>query len=109
MNEALAVTQTLGDPEALGADLNLWGILEITEGRTEDAISLLRRSYELREEALGPEHPDTIESLNNLAVAYWRVGAEDEAIGSTRTRSAVASARSARITGGLPRRSTRSR
>ena len=79
-SEALALSERLGDAAAIAADLNLWAVLEITEGRAEDAIDLLRRSLALREDALGPEHPDTIESLNNLAVAMWRTGAQDAAI-----------------------------
>ena len=79
--EALRLSESLGDAEMLGADLNLMAVLEITEGRPDAAIPLLRRSYELRAEALGPDEGDTIESLNNLAVAMWRTGHEGEAIG----------------------------
>ena len=78
--EALELSESQGDPAAIGADLNLMGVLEITEGRPDDAIGTLRRSLALREGSLGPEHSDTIESLNNLAVALWRTGAEDEAV-----------------------------
>ncbi len=78
--EALELSESQGDPAMIGADLNLIGVLEITEGRLEDAAGLLRRSLALREEALGPEHPDSIESLNNLAVALWRSGAAEQAI-----------------------------
>jgi tetratricopeptide (TPR) repeat protein len=79
--EALQLSEAQGDPAAIGADLNLMGVLEITEGRPADAIGLLRRSLALREESLGADHPDTIESLNNLAVALWRTGEEERAIG----------------------------
>ena len=79
-DEALALSEELADPAALGADLNLLGVLELTEGRNEEAIDLLRRSLELRGQSLGPDDPETIESLNNLAVALWRAGAQDEAI-----------------------------
>ena len=78
--EALQFSEAQGDAAAIGADLNLTGVLDITEGRPDDAIGLLRRSLALREESLGPDHPDSIESLNNLAVALWRTGAADEAI-----------------------------
>ncbi|WP_437521858.1 tetratricopeptide repeat protein [Sorangium sp. So ce726] len=36
-------------------------------GRYDEAIPLARRALQLREEALGPEHPDVATSLNNLA------------------------------------------
>lgn len=78
--DALDLSESLGDPAAIGADLNLMGVLELTEGRSEEAIGLLQRSLALREESLGPEDPDTIESLNNLAVALWRTGGEQQAI-----------------------------
>jgi tetratricopeptide (TPR) repeat protein len=81
LDEALTLSKAIGDPAALGAAYNLWGVLEITVGRAEDAIDLLRRSYDLREQELGADDADTVESLNNLAVALWRSGAEDEAIG----------------------------
>ena len=80
VNESLDVTRTLGDADALGADLNLWGVLEITAGHADDAIGPLQQSYDLRAQALGSDHPDTIESLNNLAIACWRAGAEDQAL-----------------------------
>jgi tetratricopeptide (TPR) repeat protein len=79
-DEALRLSEARGDAAALGADLNLLGVLEISEGRPEAAVPLLRRSYDLRAEAGGPDDPGAIESLNNLAVALWRTGAQDEAI-----------------------------
>jgi tetratricopeptide (TPR) repeat protein len=79
-DEAYRLDEQTGDAGALGADLNLIGILELTVGRQPEAIALLRRSLEIRTGALGPDHEDTIESLNNLGVAMWRMGAEDEAL-----------------------------
>jgi hypothetical protein len=29
---------------------------------------------EIRKRVLGPEHPDTLASMNNLAVIYWNQG-----------------------------------
>lgn len=78
--ESLRSSEAIGAPAALGADLNLLGVLEITDGRPAEAVALLRRSYDLRADALGPDHPDAIESLNNVAVALWRSGEQDEAI-----------------------------
>jgi len=36
-------------------------------GRYAEALRLVRKTLSLREEALGPEHPDVADSLNNLA------------------------------------------
>lgn len=38
------------------------------------AEPLLRRALAIREKALGPDHPDTATSLNNLALLYQYVG-----------------------------------
>ena len=42
-------------------------------GKYSEAISIATRLVELREKALGPEHPDTATSLNNLAyqLEHW--------------------------------------
>lgn len=44
----------------------------ITEGDCHQAESLFRRSLVIREKALGPEHLDVAESLDNLASLYKR-------------------------------------
>jgi len=79
-DEALRIDEVDGDPAALGADLNLLGVVELTVGRAPEGLPLLRRSYELRAAALGEDHEETIESLNNIGVAQWRSGAQEEAI-----------------------------
>jgi tetratricopeptide (TPR) repeat protein len=79
--EALRVDEARGDAASIGMDLNLLGVLQITAGQLDEATRTLRRSYDLRAESLGPEHEDAIESLNNLAVALWRSGRQEEAIG----------------------------
>ena len=38
------------------------------------AEPLLGRALAIKEKALGPEHPDTATSLNNLAGLYWLMG-----------------------------------
>ena len=78
--EALRLDEADGDPARLGADLNLLGVVELTLGRADEALPLLRRSYDLRADALGPDDEETIESLNNVGVALWRGGAPDDAI-----------------------------
>ncbi len=44
-------------------------------GRYAEAIVLAEKAIALREKALGPEHPDTAKSLNNLAELYYWMGA----------------------------------
>src|SRR5207302_51984 len=39
-------------------------------GEYQPAIDFLKRSEALRRQHLGPEHPDTLTSMNNLALAY---------------------------------------
>ena len=77
-DEALALDEATGDPRALAADLNLMGVLELTDGRPDAALRILQRSYDLRQSALGPDDEETIESLNNMAVATWRTGAQEQ-------------------------------
>jgi tetratricopeptide (TPR) repeat protein len=40
-------------------------------GDYSKAEPLLREALEVRRKVLGPEHPDTAQSLNNLAALYW--------------------------------------
>ncbi|HEX3356370.1 MAG TPA: tetratricopeptide repeat protein [Tepidisphaeraceae bacterium] len=41
-------------------------------GLYNDAIPLLEQSIELRKSILGPDHPDIIWRMQNLATAYWQ-------------------------------------
>ena len=49
-------------------------------GAYDQALPLYRRALEIREKALGPEHPDTANSLNNLALLYQVMGAYEQAL-----------------------------
>jgi non-specific serine/threonine protein kinase/serine/threonine-protein kinase len=60
--------------------------LEHTVGRTYGILGLttksephLLRALDLRTRALGPDHPDTLGTMNSLAVLYWVQGRYDEA------------------------------
>ena len=48
-------------------------------GRYAEAEPLYRRSLEIREKQLGPDHPDVATSLNNLADLYRAMGRYAEA------------------------------
>jgi tetratricopeptide (TPR) repeat protein len=40
----------------------------------QEAIPIARQLVAINEEALGPDHPDTATSLNNLAALYYGMG-----------------------------------
>ena len=43
-------------------------------GKYSEALPIASRALELREKALGPEHPNTAKSLNKLAEVYRDTG-----------------------------------
>ena len=49
-------------------------------GAYDQALPLYQRALQIREKALGPEHPDTATSLNNLALLYEDLGAYEQAL-----------------------------
>jgi len=49
------------------------------QGKYDEAIPLVKRILEIREKALGPNHPDVAASFNNLAELYRRQGNYAEA------------------------------
>ncbi len=50
------------------------------DGQYKQALPLLEKALQLRTEALGEKHPDTLTSLNNLAEAYVAIGRPAEAL-----------------------------
>ena len=44
--------------------------LYCAQGKYDEAVPLHERALAIREKALGPDHPDTGQSLNNLAFLY---------------------------------------
>ena len=55
--------------------MSLWSL-----GAAEQAIPVLIKARETRKAKLGPEHPDTLTSMNNLALAYQAAGKLDLAL-----------------------------
>ncbi|RKL04917.1 hypothetical protein BFJ70_g17166 [Fusarium oxysporum] len=49
------------------------------QGRYEGAAKLYRETLEAREKVLGKEHPDTLSSMNNLALVLRKIGKYEEA------------------------------
>src|SRR5438552_1919624 len=63
--------QNTRDPEALDRQ-----VFELhRRGKYAEAIPLAEQSLAIREKALGPDHPNTAASLNNLAGLYQSQGA----------------------------------
>ena len=80
-DEALGLDERHADETAIAADLNLIGVLELTGGRPAEALTVLQRArMTCGSASVGPDDEETIESLNNLAVATWRSGAQEQAI-----------------------------
>jgi len=65
MEKALSISREAGDREGEGVTLG-------NIGRVYDALAI-------REKQLGPEHPDTAQSLNNLAELYRAQGKYEQA------------------------------
>ena len=63
------------DPEIL----NNVGIALHYGGKYKEAEPLYKRALEIREKALGPDHPDTATCLNNLALLYRDQGKYEKA------------------------------
>ncbi len=55
-----------GQPEVLAAVKFVIGRIYATQGRGDRAESLLRESLEIRRKVLGPEHPETAQSMATL-------------------------------------------
>jgi tetratricopeptide (TPR) repeat protein/predicted Ser/Thr protein kinase len=49
-------------------------------GRADLAVTQLERSRALRAQHLGPDHPDTLDSMTNLANCYYGLGRRAEAL-----------------------------
>ena len=63
------------DPAALNAEV----VRLYQAGKYAEATEIAKRLLAIRERALGPEHPDVGQSLNNLAALYGNQGRYAEA------------------------------
>lgn len=61
-----------GDPELQARMMQVMADVYGNLGLYPRAESLSRRSLDIRQRALGPEHPDTLSSMNNLALTLWK-------------------------------------
>lgn len=74
------------DPQGLAvatATLNLARVLLFTD-RLAEGVDLLRRTQGIYEAVLGPDHPDNMYVLNNIATAQRKVGHPREALETAR-------------------------
>ena len=67
-------------PEKLGRVHNELGTFLDSQGQYGRALALSEDTLAIRESVLGPDHPDTVIALVNLAYAYWRLGRHSEAL-----------------------------
>jgi serine/threonine protein kinase/tetratricopeptide (TPR) repeat protein len=68
-----------GSPVTKGALLEALGKTYQGLGLYDKAVNLLTKAAAVREAALGPDHPHTLFSRNDLAIAYWTAGRRSEA------------------------------
>ncbi|KAH8832113.1 hypothetical protein DL96DRAFT_1779924 [Flagelloscypha sp. PMI_526] len=60
--------------------LNPIGRAYLEAGKNVDACRIWEREMELRKQLIGLDHPDTLRSMNNLAISYQNLGRAAEAV-----------------------------
>jgi len=70
----------VSDPPASGPELNAVAVSALNRGRPQVAATLFEKTLADQEHLLGPNHPDTLSSRNNLACAYESAGNLERAI-----------------------------
>jgi tetratricopeptide (TPR) repeat protein len=66
--------EAIGDPRTVADLQDVLGVTLRELGKTSQAIALLRKVHATRKAILGPDHPDTLATANNLAVCYYDDG-----------------------------------
>jgi serine/threonine protein kinase/tetratricopeptide (TPR) repeat protein len=72
--------ESVGDPTAVARLQIVLGTTLRELGNLTKAISVLERARATCERELGADHPDTLRSMNNLALAYEHAGQLDKAL-----------------------------
>ncbi len=72
--------EAVGDPLAVAGLQNRLGESLLSLGHPQCALPLFIKARETRRAKLGADHPDTLESMNNLAVGYVEAGKLDLAL-----------------------------
>jgi tetratricopeptide (TPR) repeat protein len=71
LQKAVALWEKLGEKVALASSMAWLGSVYKSQGRYSEAEPLLLQALEIRRSQLGNDHPDTANSLNNLALLYY--------------------------------------
>ncbi|MCA9648437.1 MAG: serine/threonine protein kinase [Myxococcales bacterium] len=78
---ALALARAPAAPPAVEADvLNASGVVLFRQGVLDRALSYHQRALAIREQELGPDHPDVAHSLNNIGLVLFRQRELDQAL-----------------------------
>jgi hypothetical protein len=72
--------EAVGDPLAVAKLQMALGESQVGLGYPEKVITLFARARQTYTARLGPDHPYTLISMNNLALAYWDAGKLDLAL-----------------------------
>jgi serine/threonine protein kinase len=72
--------EAVGDPLAVAKLQMTLGESQLGLGYAEKAIALFKRALETYTARLGPDHPNTLNSMDNLATAYQAAGKLDLAL-----------------------------
>jgi tetratricopeptide (TPR) repeat protein len=72
--------EAVGDSLAVARLQMILGETQQNLGFHERAIALQTKARQTFTAGLGPDHPDTLNSMNNLAAAYWAAGQLDKAV-----------------------------
>ncbi len=72
--------EAIGDPLTVATMQHILGSSLTGLGNTSEAIALLNNAYQTRKVKLGRDHPDTLWTRNNLAIAYMTAGRTAEAV-----------------------------
>jgi tetratricopeptide (TPR) repeat protein/predicted Ser/Thr protein kinase len=72
--------EAVGDPLMVAHLQTDLGVTQTELGNLEQALTLLEKARATRTKLLGPNHPDTLATIHNLASAYRETGRAAEAI-----------------------------
>jgi eukaryotic-like serine/threonine-protein kinase len=70
----------IGDPLEVAAMQNTLGVSLYALGEADLAVEVLQKALNTRKAKLGPDHPNTLISMNNMAVGYRDAGKLDLAL-----------------------------
>jgi serine/threonine protein kinase/tetratricopeptide (TPR) repeat protein len=72
--------EAIGDPVVVAKLQYLLGVSQVHMGYPQRGIELLDKAWHTRKTHLGPDHRDTLDTMNRLAWAYQAAGQRDKAM-----------------------------